>query len=292
MPFSLAAASSSPYIHCMPKLAIAFLLLLISLAAHAQKWQLAWSDEFDGPAHSAPSTANWSYETGASGWGNAEIETYCAASSNIAPCSAAHPNTYLDGEGHLVIRAIRTPSGWTSGRMITKGRHEFQYGRIEARIKLPTAAGFWPAFWMLGSNIDSVHWPQSGEQDIMEWVQKYTPTTTSSTIHGPGYSGGKSITKEFAFPAGGRVDNAFHVYGVLWSKDKLQFYRDDPAAPFFTMTPADLPSGTEWVFNHPFFLLLNFAIGSSGFAGATSPTTPEIGTVLVDYVRVYKAAEP
>ncbi len=176
--------------------------------------------------------------------------------------------------------------------MITKGKHAFQYGRIEARMKLPVAPGFWPAFWMLGSNLDTVHWPGAGEQDIMEWVQKYTPTTTSSTVHGPGYSGARGISKQFRFPDHGRTDNAFHTYGVVWSKDKLQFYRDNPARPYFILTPADLPPGTAWVYNQPFFLLLNFAIGSGGFPGATTPSTPATGTVLVDYVRVYQLTEP
>lgn len=272
------------------------LILLTALTAPAQNqsaptpgWKLAWSDEFDGPANTAPDASNWSYETGAGGWGNAELETYCAAFSGVSPCNTAHPNTYLDGDGHLVIRAIHTPNGWTSGRIITRGKHVFKYGRIEARMKLPASAGFWPAFWMLGSNIKSAPWPRCGEQDIMEWVQKYTPSTTSSTIHGPGYSGGHSIGKEFTFPGEGRVDDAFHVYGVLWTKDRLQFYRDNPATPFFTLTPADLPHGTAWVYNHPFFLLLNLAIGSGGFAGASNPSTPETGAVVVDYVRVYQA---
>ena len=111
--------------------------------------------------------------------------------------------------------------------------------------------------------------------------------STAPAIPEPGAS-----AKEFTFPAAGRTDNAFHVYGVLWAKDKLQFYRDDPSKPFSTLTPANLPPGAAWVFNHPFFLLLNFAIGSSGFAGATNPSTPETGAVLVDYVRVYQAEQP
>jgi len=270
-------------------LASTLLLALATTALHAQSWTLQWSDEFNGPTNSAPNSANWIYETGAGGWGNAELETYCAAFSNTPPCQASQPNTYLDGKGNLVIRAINTNGSWTSGRILTKGKQSFQYGRIEARMKLPVGAGFWPAFWMLGSNIDAVNWPQSGEQDIMEWVQKYGPTTTSSTVHGPGYSGAHGIGNQFAFPNGGRIDdNAFHTYGVLWSENKLQFYRDDPDKPYFILTPASLPAGATWVYNQPFFILLNFAIGSGGFAGPTNPTTPATGIVLVDYVRVYK----
>ena len=249
---------------------------------------LLWSDEFDGSAGAAPNGANWGYDTGAGGWGNGEIQTYCAFGSSAAPCDPKVPNAYLDGAGHLVLNAVQTGGKWTSARLLTKGKQSFQYGRIEARMKLPVAAGFWPAFWMLGADIGTSGWPAAGEQDIMEWVQKYGATASSSTIHGPGYSGAGGIGKQFTFPASGRVDDGFHTYGVVWSEDKLQFYRDDPSAPFFTLTPANLPAGTKWVYNKPYFLLLNFAIGGGGFPGVTDATTPASGQVLVDYVRVYK----
>ncbi len=266
------------------------LLLCGSALLQAQRWTLAWSDEFTGSVGSAPSMANWSYDTGAGGWGNGELETYCAFGSKAAPCEASRPNSFLDGKGHLVLRAINTQGVWTSARLITKGKRMFQYGRMEARMRLPVGAGFWPAFWMLGGTIDGAGWPTCGEQDILEWVQKYGPTATSSTVHGPGYSGGHGITGEVTFPNGGRIDDeAFHTYGVVWSEDKLQFYRDDPAKPYLTVTPASLPAGAKWVYNQPFFLILNFAIGSGGFAGKTDATTPESGTVLVDWVRVYRA---
>jgi beta-glucanase (GH16 family) len=232
--------------------------------------------------------ADWAYDTGAGLWGTGEIENYCAAFSSVAPCNAAQPNTYLDGHGNLVIQAIENHGAWTSGRLLTKGRHAFQYGRIEARMKLPAGAGFWPAFWMLGSNIDTVQWPQCGEIDIMEWVQSYTRVATSSTVHGPGYSGPEGITSKFTFSHHETVDDSFHTYGVIWTKDKLQFYRDSPEHPYLTVTPAQLPPGAKWVYNQPFFLLLNFAIGGGGFAGNTDSTTPQTGTVLVDYVRVYQ----
>lgn len=258
--------------------------------AKTASWNLVWSDEFNGAANSAPDSAVWSYDLGAGGWGNAEVEYYCAPFSSIAPCAADAPNSFEDGSGHLVIEARRSQDGtWTSGRLKTEGTKEFQYGRIEARMKLPVAAGFWPAFWMLGADLKTAGWPKAGEQDIMEWVQNYGPATTSSTVHGPGYSGAHGIGHTYTFPAGGQVDTDFHTYGVVWTENKLQFYRDDPAKPYFTLTPADLPPGTQWVYNHPFFLLLNFAIGSQGFAGATNASTPASGQVLVDYVRVYQA---
>src|SRR5713101_2653735 len=257
--------------------------------AAAQTWTLAWSDEFNGPAGSAPSATDWNFATGNNnGWGNNELEFYCPPGNDTAPCSAANPNIFEDGNGNLVIRAIRTPSGtWTSGRMNTAGKHPFQYGRMEARMKLVPGAGFWPAFWMLGTNIGTVGWPTCGEQDIMEWVPQYTPTTTSSTDHGPGYSGGAGIGRRFTFPNGGRIDDAsYHTYGVIWSQNRMDYYRDDSTKPFFTLTPANIPAGTQWVFNHPFYILLNFAIGG-GFPGPPNASSPSPADVLVDYVRVY-----
>jgi beta-glucanase (GH16 family) len=267
---------------------LATLLSFAPLAA-GQSWTLVWSDEFNGPA-GAPDSSNWKFETGNNnGWGNAELEYYCPPTNNNPPCSTSNPNAFMDGSGNLVIQAIHTPSGtWTSARMKTEGLQEFQYRRIEARMKLPTGAGLWPAFWMLGTNIGSVGWPTCGEQDIMEWVPQYTPTTTSSTVHGPGYSGGSGIGSRFTFPGGGRVDDAgFHTYGVIWSQDQIQFYRDDYTQPFFTVTPANLPVGKQWAFNHPFFILLNLAVGGN-FPGPPNNSTPSPATVLVDYVRVYE----
>ena len=257
--------------------------------AAAQTWTLQWSDEFNGAAGSYPSTANWTYDTGNSGFGNPEIETYCAAGSNTAPCSTGTPNAYMDGNGNLVIHAFKNSSGqWTSARLKTQGLKQFTYGRIEARMKLPVGDGFWPAFWMLGANLNSVGWPQAGEQDIIEWVQSYGPGTTSSTTHGPGYSGGSGIGAKYTFPNGGRVDDSgYHIYGVIWGPNSIQYYRDSTSNIFLTTTPANIPSGDQWVFNNPFFLLLNLAIGSGGFPGATDGSTPSSATMLVDYVRVY-----
>ncbi|MFL9875787.1 RICIN domain-containing protein [Paraburkholderia megapolitana] len=265
------------------------LLIATSAPLHAQTWTLQWSDEFNGAAGAAPDSTKWTYDTGGGGWGNGELETYCSPYSRTAPCDPNSSNIYQDGSGNLIIKAINNGGTWTSGRMNTSGKEAFQYGRIEARMKLQVADGFWPAFWMLGNNIGSVGWPASGEQDIMEWVQSYGPNKTSSTVHGPGYSGANGIGSQFTFPNGGRVDDAsYHTYGVIWTQNMMQFYRDNPEQPYFTITPSNIPAGTQWVFNQPFYLLLNLAIGGGGFPGTTDGSTPSTGTILVDYVRVYQ----
>ena len=255
----------------------------------AQSWHLVWSDEFSGPASSLPSTADWNIQRGWGPQGNHEIEWYCQPHEHEGPCDDSQPNAYLDGQGHLVLRAIHNNQLWSSARLNTQGKHEILYGRIEARLRMEPGAGFWPAFWLLGNDIDKVGWPQCGEQDIIEWVQKYGPSTTSSTIHGPGYSGGKGISHTFTFPNGGRIDDGqFHTYGMTWSKDRMEFYRDDPSKPYFLVTPASLPPGTHSVYDHPFFVILNFAVGEAGFAGTVGPTTPSSGKMWVDYVRFYQ----
>ena len=277
-------------------LALSLLLMtfLVAGASGQTNWKLVWSNEFNGPQGAAPDPTKWAYETVPGSFFNTgEIETNCAPGSNTAPCSASNPNLFQDGNGNLVIQAINTNGNWTSARIKTDGLAQFQYRRIEARMKLPVGNGLWPAFWMLGPgcNDPNVGWPQCGEQDIMEWVQYYGPYKTSSTIHGPGYSGDKGVGQSTTFPNGGRTDDAgYHIYGVIWSQDQIQFYRDDYTNPFFTVTPSS-PGvyGHQWVFNQPFFLILDLAIGGGGFPGYTDSSTPSSATMLVDYVRVFTA---
>ena len=140
-----------------PLLAMAA-VLATALPAHAQTWNLVWSDEFNGPAGTFPDSTKWNYDVGNNGgWGNGESEFYCSAGSNSAPCSSANPNVFMNGSGSLVIRARRDAAGtWTSTRMLTSGKFSAQYGRVEARMRLASANGLWPAFWMLGTNIGSV----------------------------------------------------------------------------------------------------------------------------------------
>jgi beta-glucanase (GH16 family) len=248
-------------------------------------WQLVWSDEFNGTAGSVPDGSKWTYDVGGWGWGNNEEEFYCAAGSTAYPCNSSTPNAALDGNGNLVISANYDGSTWTSARMKTQGVENLQYGRIEARMKLPMGKGVWPAFWLLGSNINTAGWPLCGEMDIMESVPQYGASKTSSTIHGP-FSGGNGVGSAYVFPNGGTISD-FHTYGVTWSPNQAQFYRDDPTKPYFTIqNTTDIPG--DWVFNHPFFIIMNLAMGGY-FPGYTDNTTPNPSVMTVDYVRVYRA---
>ncbi len=273
----------------------------------AQNWKNpVWSDEFNATVPGTPlQKTKWTYDVGSEGWGNHELETYCAAgSSSPAPCDAKRPNAYQDGHGNLVIQAIRTgpdpsPVGtWTSARIKTLGLRNFEYGRLESCMALPVGAGLWPAFWMLGS---SGAWPVSGEIDIMENVPAtggsgggLGPHVIQSTIHGPSSAsetGIFSLAADFTFPADGRVDDKkphCHVYGTIWSPFMIQIYVDDWRKPFFIKTANQVPPGGRWVFNAPFYFLLNLAVGGD-WPGPPSTATPSPAQMLVDYVRAYRA---
>jgi beta-glucanase (GH16 family) len=268
-------------------------LLLLPTVARGQDWgRPAWSDEFDGPTGSPPDAAKWTYDVGDLHVNN-ELETYCSPAFSSPPCDAAVLNAYRDGRGRLVIRGVRTRSGaWTSARLKTQGLEEFQYGRIEASMRLPVGPGLWPAFWMLGGNIVSVGWPSCGEIDLMENVPVGSglgPTTIRSTLHGPGYSGAQGLGQDYSFARGGRVDTAFHTYGMLWSPRMIQFYADDPGNVFFVSTERDVPAGNPWVYDRPFFAILNLAVGGD-WPGPPDSSTPNPSELLVDYVRVYHAS--
>ena len=287
-------------------LCLGLLLFVLNLTSTAQTWNLFWSDEFNG---SSINSANWTYDTGVLNV-NDEVEYYCAPSSNTAPCDSTNPNAYLDGSGHLIIQALRINSGvapysgsWTSARLNSSNLQSFQYGRIESSMSLPLGPGLWPAFWALGTNISTVGWPASGEIDYMENVPLSAglgPSTISSTLHGglsssDCYCGGNGLGKDYTFPssdANGPDVTTFHTYGAIWSPYMVQFYVDDPTNIFFVRTAADVPSGFTWDYNHPFFLLLNLAVGGTGsWPGPPDNTTPSPAVMSIDYVRVYTASQ-
>ena len=252
--------------------------------------KLVWSDEFNAKSVSQPNAANWTYDSGGGGWGNGELETYCAPGSNAAPCSAASPNAYGGGDGylHIVARSIGN-GGYTSARMKTQGLKSFQYGRIEARIKIPEGQGMWPAFWMLGDNIDAKPWPACGEIDIMENIGKL-PGTIYGSIHGTGFTGG-IIGSPYSLPNKQPFANGFHTYGILWSPGKVEFYVDSPSNVYETRTRADLPAGAVWPFDDGrYFLILNVAVGG-GWPGNPDATTKFPQEMLVDWVRVYQGTK-
>jgi beta-glucanase (GH16 family) len=254
----------------------------------ATREALVWSDEFTATAaKTAPNPANWTYEVGADGWGNHELEDYCAYSSTTAPCDPANPNAFVGNDGYLHIIARKDAKGsYTSARMKTQGLQSFQYGRMEARIKMPVGQGIWPAFWTLGDNITTVNWPACGEMDIMETIGS-TPGVNTGSIHGVGFTGTIGLGKSFTLPAGAKFSDAFHTFGMIWSPKSVNYYIDDPTNIYATYTPASLPAGRIWPFEGgKQFFLLNVAIGGD-WPGSPDATTVFPQEMLVDYVRVY-----
>lgn len=242
---------------------------------------VTWSDDFTGPAGAAPDGSKWRYDTGGSGWGNNELEYYTTSTRNAA----------LDGNGNLVITARKeNPAGYscwygscqyTSARLLTNGTFSQAYGRFEARIKIPRGQGLWPAFWMLGSDIATNPWPNSGEIDIMENVGNQ-PSTVYGTLHGPGYSGGNGLGGSTSLPNGQALADAFHTYTVDWAPDSITWYLDGVA--YSRKTPADAGSN-RWVFDHPFFMIMNVAVGGN-WPGSPDASTTLPQTMTIDYVRV------
>ena len=251
-------------------------------ASPASGWTLVWSDEFDGPSGALLDANKWVFDLGGNGWGNQELEYYTDRPRNAS----------LNGEGALAIQALReTYKGsdgvtrdYTSAWIKTQGTFNQAYGRFEARLKIPRGQGLWPAFWMLGADISSVGWPTCGEIDIMENIGR-EPSMVHGTIHGPGYSGGRGIGAPFSLAGGARFADDFHVFAVEWEPTAIRFYVD--TSLYATRTPADLPAGQRWVYDHPFFLLLNVAVGGS-WPGSPDGTTVFPQVMLVDYVRVYR----
>ena len=261
-----------------PSVVFACLALPMSLSGHS----ILWQDEFHQPAGTGPDGSKWVYDLGDNGWGNQELQTYTDSRENsfvIADPEAT--------DGHaLVIKAVKTAKGYTSARLKTHGKFATGPGvRIEARLKLPKGQGIWPAFWTLGDNIDTVPWPACGEIDIMEMIG-HQPGTLYGTLHGPGYSGKHGINHSTQLPAGQTFADAYHVFGVEWRKDRIDWLLDGKV--YASVNPASLPAGSKWVFDGPpFYLLLNFAVGGA-WPGYPDDTTIFPQEYRIDYVRVHR----
>lgn len=242
----------------------------------SRNWALTWSDEFAGQKNQAPDPKKWAFDLGQgqNGWGNGEFQTYTNRPENIG----------LDGNGNLLITALNIPFGganFSSARIKTQGLFAQKYGRFEARIKTPYGPGIWPAFWMLSENITKVPWPQCGEIDILE-LRGQQPSTIIGTLHGPGYSGGNPVNRFYSL-LNGRFDSDFYVYAVEWSEDKIDFFVNDYL--YGSISSKDVPG--EWVYDTPFFMILNVAVGGN-FVGFPTTQTPFPQSMTIDYVRVYQ----
>ena len=244
-------------------------------------YQLVWSDECSGSDGSAPDVTKWAIQTGGGGWGNNELESYTARPTNVQ----------VSG-GNLVITAIKEDytgadgiaRHYTSARLQTKGLFSQQYGRFEARIKIPRGQGMWPAFWMLGNNIDTVPWPACGENDIMENIGK-EPSIVHASLHAGGYTGGE-VSALYTLPNGQNFADDYHIFATEWEPQVIRFYVDGNL--YATYTPASPPSGSAWPFDgQAFFMLLNLAVGGD-WPGNPDGTTQFPQQMLVDYVRVYQ----
>lgn len=245
-------------------------LLLIGNLAMAQqtKRKLIWEENFDGKSLNESS---WNFEIGNGcpncGWGNNERQLYTKENHKIV-------------DGNLVITAKKDGDKYTSTRITTKGKKEFKYGRIEARAKVPVGHGIWPAFWMLGSNIDKVGWPKSGEIDILEYVGR-DPDMVYTTLHTQDSHGNSVNSKRTSFPT---IEEGFHVFAVEWDKDKMDFFVDD--AKVYTFQPQNKTEDV-WPFDQPFYILINMAIGGN-FGGPEVDDTIFPQQYIIDYVKVYQ----
>jgi len=250
----------------------------VALGQLVPAWELTWSDEFDQSDGSAPSPQSWGYDIGGDGWGHQELQYYTLDRRANARIEA----------GHLVIEARRENYqvadrtwAYTSARLKTQNLHSWTFGRLEARIRVPSGQGLWSAFWMLGDNFTAVGWPDCGEIDIVENLGSES-TTVHATVHGPGYSGADGITASTSLSDTTSADG-FHLYAVEWSPDAVRIKVDN--REYFEIGRRLFGAG-PWVFDHPFFLILNVAVGGT-WPGSPHATTVFPAQMRVDYVRVY-----
>jgi len=253
---------------------------------------LVWADEFNNSTGSAiaPDSNTWGYDTGNSGFGNHELETYCAWGATSGGCDTSNPNAYVgtDGMLHVVARKA-SASVYTSARLKSQNKFSFQYGRVEFRARVPEAQGLWPAVWTLGNSIATVNWPASGEQDILERVNAaQTPDVNYGSIHGTGFTG-TNLGATYHFPSGTTASD-WHTYGMIWKPGEVSYYIDNPAAPYATYHTSDIAgfAGSVWPFDNgqSNFFIINLAVGGD-WPGAPDGTTPFPSQMDIDYIRIY-----
>lgn len=251
------------------KTKIAILILACSLSSFAQKRKLVWSEEFNGK------TLNekvWNFELGDGcpnicGWGNNEKQLYTRDNHELR-------------DGKLVINVTKKDDKFYSTRITTASKKEFKYGRMEARAKVPTAVGTWPAFWMLGANIKQVGWPKCGEIDILEYVGR-APGEVFTSLHTQS-SHGNTINTKISKIAG--IDKGFHDYAIEWNEESIAFFVDGNHV--YTYNPA-VKNEDTWPYNQPFYFILNVAVGGN-FGGPSIDEAAFPQTFEIDYIRVYQ----
>ena len=244
-------------------------IALISFGVHAQERKLVWSDEFNGDALDLTS---WNFELGDGcpnlcGWGNNERQVYTKENHRLE-------------DGKLIITAKKEGDLYTSTRITTQGKHEFQYGRMEARAKVAVGQGIWPAFWMLGSDIKEVGWPASGEIDILEYVGR-EEDMVYTTLHVPAGHGDSAFSKKTKFED---IEEGYHLYAAEWSPEQIEFFVDDQSV--FVYNPEDKTKAV-WPFDQPFYFIINLAIGGN-FGGPDVDDSIFPQEYAIDYVRVYQ----
>lgn len=236
-------------------------------------FELVWADEFRGDENDPPNPDHWTYDLGAGGWGNNELQYYTDRTENVD----------LNGDGFLRIQARRETfegAPFTSARIKSEALQEIQYGRIDIRARAPQERGVWPALWMLGNDISEVGWPGCGEIDIMEI---FGQRSIGVAVHGPGYSGGDAIG--FPYEPAENFADEIHTYSLVWDPEHLAWLIDDELVA--SINPSDLPEFTPWVFDHPFFFIVNVAVGGNTVE-TPDGSTPDVNRLFVDYIRVYE----
>ncbi len=246
-----------------------FSLSLLLISCQDENIELVWEENFDG---NSLNEKVWNFELGDGcpdlcGWGNNESQIYTKVNHKVE-------------NGYLVITAKKEDSVYTSTRITTKNKQEFQYGRIEVRAKLPLGKGLWPAFWMLGSNISEVGWPLCGEIDIVEYVGR-EPNTIFTSLHTQD-SHGNTINTAKRIIEG--IEEGFHTYEIDWNKDKIEFYIDREM--FYTFNPG-IKTINIWPFDQPYFFIINLAIGGN-FGGKEIDDSIFPREFIIDYIKVYQ----